>query len=146
MLKTSTFRVIGFKHQPNYFIVFLRKIAICEELCLIFSQFAHNRIFRIFRIFRFLYVFWVDFGTKCVNFFRFLYVFWPEFGTKCGSIVWYKMRKYRYLRNVIEPSLGSIDSTIASESRSYPDSRNASPPPWKPFSIAMPMPATVAPA
>ncbi|EPI55554.1 hypothetical protein HMPREF1573_01125 [Gardnerella vaginalis JCP7276] len=44
MLKTRTFRVIGFKHQPNYFIVFLRKIAICEELCLIFSQFAHNHI------------------------------------------------------------------------------------------------------
>ncbi|RIY19730.1 hypothetical protein CJI54_01040 [Bifidobacteriaceae bacterium NR026] len=47
MLKTSTFRVIGFKHQPNYFIVFLRKIAICEELCLIFSQFAHNYIDRV---------------------------------------------------------------------------------------------------
>lgn len=52
----------------------------------------------------------------------------------------------RYLRKVIDPSLGSIDSTIASESKSYPASRNASPPPWKPFSIAMPMPATVAPA
>ena len=33
------------------------------------------RLERSSRHFRFLYVFWVDFGTKCVNWFRFLYVF-----------------------------------------------------------------------
>ena len=44
------------------------------------------------------------------------------------------------------PFSGSIDSTIARESTSYPSSRSWSPPPWKPFSTAMPMPSTVAPA
>ncbi len=55
-------------------------------------------------------------------------------------------RRTRYLRNEIDPSLGSIASTIASESKSYPAARSSSPPPWNPFSIAIPMPATVAPA
>ena len=44
------------------------------------------RLKRSSRHFRFLYVFWVDFGTKCVNWFRFLYVFWVKFGTKCGVV------------------------------------------------------------
>ena len=50
-----------------------------------------------------------------------------------------------YLNSTV-PFSWSIDSTIARESTLMPLALNSSPPPWKPFSIAMAQPARVAPA
>ena len=44
------------------------------------------------------------------------------------------------------PVSASIFSITARERTSYPASRSASPPPWKPFSMQMPMPSTIPPA
>ena len=49
-------------------------------------------------------------------------------------------------RNTISPVALSMDSTIARLSSWMPLLRMRSPPCWKPFSTAMPMPSTVAPA
>ena len=48
--------------------------------------------------------------------------------------------------NSISPVFASMDFTMASDSTSKPFSRRRLPPGWKPFSTAMPMPSTMAPA